>query len=190
MNSPTLHILAGPNGSGKTTFARQLLQPVTHLPFVNADVIAAEQWPGREEEHAYAASKAAAAQRDRLLVERRSFIAETVFSHPSKVDLVGRAVRAGFVVELHVMLVPEDLAVARVAYRVRTGGHAVPEQKVRERYRRLWPLVRTACGHAARATVYDNSRAAAFRTVATFERGDLTGRPTWPTWTPTELTGS
>lgn len=189
MSSPTLHILAGPNGSGKTTFAAQVLQPVTHLPFVNADVIAAERWPGREEAHAYAASKAAAGDRDRLLAQRRSFITETVFSHPSKVDLVDRGVRAGYIVELHVMLLPEDLAVARVAYRVRMGGHTVPEVKVRERYRRLWPLVRTACDRAARATVYDNSRAArAFRPVAVVEQGHIIGRPAWPPWTPADLT--
>lgn len=86
------------------------------------------------------------------------------------------------------MLVPEDLAVARVAYRVTVGGHTVPEQKVRERYKRLWPLVRSACGKAARATVYDNSRAAsAFRPVAVFEQGQVVGSPGWPTWTPAAL---
>lgn len=75
MSSPALHVLAGPNGSGKTTFALQVLKPVTGLEFVNADMIAAGIWPGQEEAHAYAALKAAAANRDRLLEEGRSFIA-------------------------------------------------------------------------------------------------------------------
>lgn len=76
-----------------------------------------------------------------------------------------------------------------MAYRVSAGGHTVPEHKVRERYQRLWPLVRTTCGKPARATVYDNSRtASAFRPVAVFEHGQIVGRPHWPTWTPTALT--
>jgi len=45
MSSPVLHLLAGPNGSGKSTFVAEVLQEVTHLPFVNADVIAAHRWP-------------------------------------------------------------------------------------------------------------------------------------------------
>lgn len=191
MSSPALHVLAGPNGSGKTTFVEHVLEPVTHLLFVNADMIAASRWPGQESAHAYEASEAASAERDRLMEARRSFIAETVFSHPTKVDLVARAAAVGYIVELHIMLVPEELAVARVAYRVSTGGHTVPEQKVRERYRRLWPLVREATAKAARVTVYDNSRAARpFRPVAAFEQGQLVGVPDWPAWTPEALTRS
>lgn len=190
MSTPVLHVVAGPNGSGKTTFVRRVLEPVTHLPFVNADLIAAERWPGREAEHAYEASRAAAEARDRALDDRRSFIAETVFSHPSKVDLVRHGIAAGYLVALHVMLVPEALAVARVAYRVAGGGHAVPELKVRERYRRLWPLVREARGLASSAVFYDNTRADALRTVAVYERGAVIGAPSWPAWTPAALTAS
>jgi predicted ABC-type ATPase len=185
---PVLHLLAGPNGSGKTTLATRVLIPATHLPFVNADVIAAQRWPGQEVEHARDASRAAAAERDALIGEQISFIAETVFSHPSKVDLVREAQRVGYRVTLHVVVVPEAVTVARVAERVDRGGHAVPERKIRERYRRLWPLVAQARTLADQCFVYDNSTAAsALRLIASYERGVLLGAASWPRWTPAEL---
>lgn len=190
MSTPVLHLLAGPNGAGKSTLVTELLQPVTHLPFVNADLIAAELWPDAQAEHAYEASRAAADERSRLMAARASFITETVFSHPSKVDLVAHATALGYLVHLHAVLVPESLSVARVAARVAQGGHDVPTEKVRERYARLWPLVATARDLADRATFYDNSRAARpFRVVATYERGRLVGEPAWPSWTPKTLLG-
>ncbi|WP_244301061.1 AAA family ATPase [Leucobacter insecticola] len=81
---PVIHILAGPNGSGKSTFVDRVLRPATNLPFVNADVIAAERWPDAQATHAYEASRAAAEERTQLLLTKRSFITKTVFSHPSK----------------------------------------------------------------------------------------------------------
>lgn len=188
MSTPVLHVLAGPNGSGKSTFVARILQPTTHLPFVNADEIAAERWPGAESQHAYHASRAAADLRRRMLAAGESFITETVFSHHSKVALVTHAVSLGYLVNLHVMLVPADLAVARVAERVRRGGHEVPEDKIRERYARLLKLVVDARALADRSTFYDNSRARTpFQVVATYERGRLVGTAAWPAWTPTVL---
>lgn len=189
MSTPILHVLAGPNGAGKSTFVHKVLQPTTRLPFVNADEIAAERWPGSESEHAYEASRAAAEQRAQLVEARSSFIAETVFSHPSKVDLVRQCSAAGYVVALHVVMVPLELTLLRVKYRVGQGGHTVPSQKIRERYERLWPLVATACTVANRSVFYDNCRSdSPFRTVATFHRGRSLGGARWPSWTPSALT--
>ncbi|MGE4426511.1 MAG: AAA family ATPase [Solirubrobacteraceae bacterium] len=188
MTTPVLHVLAGPNGAGKSTFVHEVLQPATRLPFVNADEIAKRQWPGHEVEQAYEASAAAATERAELLQQRRSFITETVFSHPSKVDLIRRGVAAGFLVTLHVVLIPVEVTVLRVDHRVAQGGHTVPPAKIRDRYDRLWPLVSDARAVADRTTFYDNSRAdAPFRPVAVFERGRLIGEATWPRWTPTAL---
>ena len=189
MSTPVLHLLAGQNGAGKSTFVARVLQPVTHLPFVNADEIAAERWPGEELAHAYHASRAAAEERRRLLARGESFITETVFSHHSKVALVTQAVSLGYLVNLHVILVPADLAVQRVAERVRRGGHEVPEDKIRERYARLLKLVVQARAVCDKSTFYDNSTAKQpFRIVATYERGRLVGTADWPAWTPTVLT--
>ena len=185
---PVLHLLAGPNGSGKTTLARRVIVPVTHLPFINADDIAARRWPGSELEHAYDASQAAAIEREERLAARSSFITETVFSHPSKVELVERAQDAGYLVYLHVVVIPEELSVQRVAHRVRRGGHDVPEGKIRERYGRLWPLVVQARVLADITYVYDNIRAAQpHRLMATYDHGTMLGEPAWAAWTPAEL---
>lgn len=188
MPDPVLHVIAGSNGAGKTTLYDRLLGPITHLPFVNADEIAAERWPDNPVEHAYDAAAAAAAERDRRLDAGESFITETVFSHPSKLELLRSARAAGYRVTLHIVLVPEALAVARVEDRVAHGGHHVPEDKVRARFARLWALVAEALGDVDEARVYDNSRASKpFRLVATFLDGELAGDARWPVWTPGPL---
>jgi len=185
---PVLHLVAGPNGAGKTTLATRVIAPVTHLPFINADVIAAKLWPDAQVEHSYDASRVAAEQRQELIGARASFITETVFSHPSKLALIRDAQAAGYQVMLHVVLVPEGLTVARVGDRVRRGGHTVPEDKIRERYQRLWALVAQARALAERTYIYDNSRAATpLRLVASYERGELVGSTDWPAWTPDAL---
>lgn len=182
---PVLHVVAGPNGSGKTTFCTRILMPATRLPLVNADDIARARWPGREEQHGHDAARAAERERDRRIEQRGSFIAETVFSHPSKLDLIARAAAAGYLVTLHIVLVPEELSVARVRLRAEQGGHTVPIAKVRARYRRLWPLLRQAALKADEAVVYDNSRAATpFRVVARYRNGQAEQAARWPAWSP------
>ena len=190
MPDPILHIIAGPNGAGKTTFYEEVVAPIP-LEFVNADVIAAQRWPGHEAERGYEAAAIAAALREAKLAARQSFATETVFSHPSKVELVRQAIECGYKVTLHIIIIPEDLAVARVADRVTNGGHGVPESKVRQRYQRLWLHIRDAIAVATVAHVYDNSSASTpFRLVATYGSGRLNAEANWPSWTPATLTGS
>ena len=183
-----LDLVVGPNGAGKTTFVEQRLAPL--LPgsvFVNADVIARERWPDAPEAHSYEAARIASTIRETLIEQGESFVAETVFSHPSKLHLITRARRSGYVVVLHVVLVPVDLSVARVAERVVEGGHFVPEDKIRGRYTRLWALVSAAIGMVDHATVYDNSAPDVTRIVARFVDGDHAGTAQWPSWAPDEL---
>jgi len=181
-----LHLTVGPNGSGKTTFVTEYLalELPPGYPYVNPDEIAQARWPASPAEHAYEAAQVAAETRAHLIASGQSFIAETVFSHPSKLDLIRCAQEASYQVVLHVMLVPEELAVKRVAYRVREGGHDVPEHKIRERYHRLWPLVSKAIAMADRAVVYDNSKRPGPAIVAEFRRGLPVGTVSWPEWAP------
>lgn len=183
-----LDLVVGSNGAGKSTFVELTLTPL--LPrsvFVNADEIAKQRWPADPLGHAYEAARIAAATRAALIQQGRSFIAETVFSHPSKLELIDTAHDAGYVVVLHVLLIPEELAVHRVRYRVAAGGHDVPEDKIRERYRRLWPLVASAIVRADSATVYDNSGHNGPRIVAQMSGGLGIAAPAWPIWTPPPL---
>lgn len=185
---PLLHLLAGPNGAGKSTYVRDVLMPATGLPFVNADEIAAERWPDAQATHAYDAARVAETRRRDLIGAGTSFISETVFSHPSKVDLVADAVDAGYLVHLHVIIVPVELTVQRVLERVRRGGHAVPEQKIRERYGRLWGHIGAAIRMADTADVLDNGSARTpFRPCASYVHGAIVGPTAWPRWAPDAL---
>lgn len=183
-----LDLIAGPDGAGKSTFVEFTLAPLlAGSVFVNADEIAQQRWPQDPAEHAYEAALIAAETRAKLIELGRPFIAETVFSHPSKLELVDTAHAAGYTVVLHVLLIPEELAVARIAYRVRAGGHPVAENKIRERYHRLWALLADAIVRCEQATVYDNSGRKGPRIVAQMSEGFIVGSPTWPDWTPLTL---
>ena len=184
-----LDLVVGPNGAGKTTFVELVLAPLRPgVTFVNADVIAAARWPDDPNGHAYDAAAVAAATRQALIGARVPFIAETVFSHPSKLDLVSDAQAAGYVVALHVLLVPEHVSVQRVAHRVLAGGHDVPEEKIRGRYARLWPLVADAITRADFAHIFDNSHIDGPDEVAMFAGGVPLGPCRWPDWAPASLT--
>jgi predicted ABC-type ATPase len=185
---PVLHLIVGPNGAGKTTFFDRLLSPITHLPFINADIIARQHWPDDADDHAYEAAELAELARNQAIADGRSFIAETVFSHPSKLDLIARAQAADYLVQLHVILVPEELSVLRVRLRAEQGGHRVPEDKIRARYQRLWSLVAQAIALADTACVYDNSNSRQpFRRIAQFDQGRALVAPRFPDWSPLKL---
>lgn len=184
-----LDLVVGPNGAGKSTFVRWVIVPSwPAAAFVDADEIAAQRWPGDPSGHAYDAAAVAATTRTRLIELGRPLIAETVFSHESKLELVDEATRAGYYVALHVLMVPEDLAVARVQYRVANGGHGVPVDKIRARYRRLWALVADAVPRASSANFWDNSTLDGPRPVAAFIGGEAVRAPQWPNWAPGDLT--
>jgi predicted ABC-type ATPase len=182
-----LDLIVGPNGSGRSTIVELVIAANRPgVPFVNADVIAADRWPEDPLAHAYDASRLAAEIRDALLARGEPFIAETVASHDSKIDLVRRARSAGYHIHLIVVAVPEDLSVARVTHRVAAGGHDVPEDKIRARYRRLWDNVVTMIELVDDAEVIDNAGPVP-ETVAVFVAGELVGGARWPAWTPDPL---
>lgn len=184
---PEIHVIAGPNGVGKSTLYEHVLSP-SGMEFVNADMVAARHWPQAQSEHAYEASRLAAERRGALMAERRSLVTETVFSHESKLDLLRDAAQLGYIVTLHVVIVPEELAVARVRKRVEHGGHAVPEEKIRSRYRRLWKHIAEGIRMADDAYVYDNSTLKeALDRMAHFQRGHRMHPVRWPAWAPPEL---
>jgi predicted ABC-type ATPase len=151
-------VLAGPNGAGKTTLYETRVAPSFAGCFVNADLIQRDELRDPSPAASYKAARLADARRADLLARGQDFVTETVFSHPSKLDLVGEARARGFtVVVMHVGVNSPDLSVARVSARVEEGGHAVPEGKVRGRYARGGVLIREAVLKADRGIVYDNS---------------------------------
>ena len=96
----------------------------------------------------------------------------------------------GYYVALHVILVPEELSVSRVAHRVLAGGHDVPEEKIRARYHRIWPLVIRAAEMADSANFWDNASFDGPHKVASLIAGMVVGRPGWPGWTAESPSGA
>jgi predicted ABC-type ATPase len=183
-----LDLIVGPNGAGKTTLYERVIAPGRPgLPFVNADRIARDRFPGHELQQAYEAATIAAAARTALLDARLDFCAETVFSHESKIDLVTTAAAAGYDVVLHVVMIPLALSGPRVLARVAAGGHDVPVEKLASRYERLWPHVAAAVGHCHRVVFYDNSADHGPIEVASYRYGVADYLPRWPRWTPESL---
>lgn len=184
-----LDLVVGSNGAGKSTFIELTLAPlVPRSVYVNADEIVMRRWPDDPARHSYEAARIAANTRARLIELGESFIAETVFSHPSKLELLDVAHAAGYTIILHAVLIPEELAVQRVRHRVQAGGHDVPESKIRQQYQRLWDVVATAAGRADEATFYDNSAIRGPRIVVQLAAGIAVGSALWPDWTPAPLT--
>lgn len=182
-----LDLVVGPNGAGKSTFVELVLADQRPgVPFVNADIIAAERWPEDPVAHGHDAAIAAQAATEELLARREPFIAETVASHPSKVELVQQARAAGYHIHLIVIAVPEELSVVRVVHRVAAGGHDVPEDKIRSRWQRLWDHVASMIELVDSAEIFDNSGPGP-RTIATFAAGELVGAARWPGWAPAAL---
>jgi predicted ABC-type ATPase len=145
---PVLHLIAGPNGAGKTALYRYLVAPrYPGLAYIDAPAHAAEHLEhiADEQARAVAAREWAESRWQALLRERTSFVAETGFSHPSRVALLGQARTMGFEVVLYVLAVDEPRKLLqRVSQRVREGGHGVPSHKVLERYPRTLEYLRHA----------------------------------------------
>ena len=184
---PILHLIAGVNGAGTTSFYRYFLERMTPgAEFVNADELARDRWPGHEDEHVVEAAGLAAARREELLDARKTFVAETVFSHESKLALVEAAQRLGFRVFLyHVHVGSAELARARIATRVDQGGHDVPGDKVEARYERTLRLIPSAAPFADMTLVFDNSGTAGttHRHLITMRSGRIvTLREPLPEW--------
>jgi predicted ABC-type ATPase len=96
--------------------------------------------------------------REELLLRGSSFSFETVMSHRSKVEFFGKARAAGYKTYLYFVCTNSaELNVARVRSRVKSGGHPVPEDRIRDRYDRCLDLARDAIANSYRAYVFDNS---------------------------------
>jgi predicted ABC-type ATPase len=152
---PKCIVIAGPNGSGKTTFALEfLLHDAGVLRFVNADLIAGGLSPLRPEIAAIAAGRLFLSEIDRLARGRAEFAFETTLSGLTYVGRLRQWQDLGYRIEMIYLTVSSR----RIAARVRQGGHDVPREDVLRRFERGWRNFQTIYRHLADAwAVYDNS---------------------------------
>lgn len=153
-------IIAGPNGAGKTTFASEFLPIDARCPtFVNADLIAAGLAPFAPGTAAVRAGRLMLQELDRHFAMRASFAFETTLSGRAYLRHITRWQAAGYRVKLIFLQLdsPEE-AIARVAQRVRQGGHDIPEDVIRRRFTAGRVNLRKSYARAVDAwVVYDNS---------------------------------
>ena len=134
--SKKIIIIAGPNGAGKTTFARSFLPAEARCPrFINADLIAAGLSPFAPEAAAIKAGRLMLQEIAHCAAHGASFAFETTLSGMAYLRHIQEWKGLGYLVSLFFLTLPcSDMAIARVAERVKQGGHNIPEAVIRRRY--------------------------------------------------------
>ena len=159
-HAPRCIVIAGPNGAGKTTFAREFLPReggVIH--FVNADLIASGLSPLRPELAARRGGRLVLMELSRLAKARQDFAFESTLSGRTYLPLLRRWKASGYRIELVFLSLPSvELALQRIAARVRQGGHDVPRADVVRRFNRSWRNFQLIyCELADMWAIYDNA---------------------------------
>jgi len=158
---PTLCVVAGPNGSGKTTTTVQLLNNewTADSLYINPDNIAQEMFGDwNSPEAVVKAAEHATKLRYECLEQKRDFVFETVFSSAEKLEFLHKAKEAGFFIRLFYVCTSDPaINVARITQRYLNGGHEVPISKVISRYYKSLINATKAISFVDRAYVYDNS---------------------------------
>jgi len=160
---PHVIVLSGPNGAGKSTAAPAVLKGTLGvMEFVNPDVIAQGLSAFEPERAALAAGRIMLSRLRELARQRVDFAFEATLASRRFAPWLGGLRRGGYLVHLLFLWLPSaDLAVERVAERVRAGGHGVPEETIRRRYRAgLRNFLALYRPLADTWRVYDASRAA------------------------------
>jgi len=133
-------IIAGPNGAGKTTFATEFLPREAECPnFINADLIAEGINPFRPEASSIQASKMMIEMMKAYVKRGESFSFETTLSGKNYGKLIPEWQKKEYKIKLFFLKLPDsEFAIARVNQRVKEGGHSVPEDVIRRRFKTGW----------------------------------------------------
>lgn len=158
---PTLCIVAGPNGSGKTTTTIQLLENewAADSVYINPDNIAQEMFGNwNSPEAVLKAAQHSTELRYKCLEEKKNFVFETVFSSDEKLEFIRKAKDAGFFIRFFFVCTEKpSINVLRVTNRFLTGGHEVPISKIVTRCYKSLANAAVAISIVDRAYIYDNS---------------------------------
>ena len=160
-HKPVLIVIAGPNGSGKTTITSRILRHewLEDAVYVNPDQVAQDRFGDWNSPKAVLqAAQYCEQQREECLANRQSFIFETVLSSDGKVDFIRRAKVAGYFIRLFFVSTSHpSINSSRIAQRVMEGGHDVPIPKIISRYYKSIVNCKRCAALADRVYIYDNS---------------------------------
>ncbi|MDE6257660.1 MAG: zeta toxin family protein [Muribaculaceae bacterium] len=158
---PELIVIAGPNGSGKTTITQQFLHHEWSegIEYINPDQVAKDTFGDwNSQESVLKAANYCEEWRERCLKDKVSFVFETVFSADDKIDFILRAKEAGFFVRIFFIATKHpSINASRIANRVLEGGHDVPITKIISRYFKSIMNCEIIADKVDRLYVYDNS---------------------------------
>lgn len=147
---PEIIVIAGPNGSGKTTITSEI-DIIGN--YINADDIKKEYGCTSQE-----ASDKAGAIRESLLKKGEDFTFETVLSTPWNLNLLKRAKEKGYFIKcIYVLTSDYTINIARVSMRESMAGHGVPEDKIKSRYKKALKLIPELIEVCDIVHIYDNS---------------------------------
>lgn len=158
---PEMIVIAGPNGSGKTSVTQKFLHHewAEGTLYINPDEVARDifgDWNSTEA--VMKAARYCADLREDCLRNQKSFVFETVMSAEDKVDFIIRAKQAGFFIRLFfISTAHPSINAARIANRVMKGGHDVPISKIISRYYKSIANCKTVAPVVDRLYLYDNS---------------------------------
>lgn len=161
MEKPKLLIVAGPNGSGKTSVTGKILKHVwiEGCEYINPDNVARDifgDW--NSPEAVLQAARYSAERREECLVSGRSLIFETVLSAPDKISFIERAKQQGYFIRLFFIGTDNpQINAVRILRRVMNGGHDVPTEKIVSRYSKSISSCAFLAPIVDRLYVYDNS---------------------------------
>ena len=158
---PKLIIIAGPNGSGKTSVTDKILEHDWRegCEYVNPDNIARDVFGDWNSPEAVLKAAIRAAEiREECLVQKKSLLFETVLSAADKLDFIQKAKTAGYFIRLFFVGTDSPaINASRIAQRVMAGGHDVPIPKIVSRYTKSIANCAVAASLADRTYIYDNS---------------------------------
>jgi len=160
-HQPVLIVIAGPNGSGKTTITSKILRHewLEDAVYINPDIEAQERFGNwNSPEAVLQAAQYCEAKREDCIKNKQSLIFETVLSSENKVDYIRRAKEQGYFVRIFFVSTNHpSINSARIAKRVMQGGHDVPITKIISRYQKSIVNCKQVSRIVDRVYVYDNS---------------------------------
>ena len=162
MSNKNVYIIAGPNGSGKTTFAIKFLPDYAKCQhFINADLIAQGLSPFSPRIAAMKAGRLVLEQIHKLAEKDMDFAFETTLSGKRYVTFLKKLKERSYSIHLFFLWIPNaELAIARIKERIADGGHDVPAVDVRRRFHRgIYNLVKFYKPLLDTLMLFDNSGA-------------------------------